>query len=232
VSFTYGLGFSTLAAGTLVDLDLVIQPDASLKATRVEVNDLAAVATSIGPPISPTSKTGEFVILPVEAEGCTILCANTFQYDTSTVFGVSGQFTNVQSLPFTVSFASSTLVPGQNVSNFSSSASQGAQIATTATLLPQTLNGTVTSVSTANGFTVYTVSLAPYDLIPTLQQYVGPITRLNTPNIVNVYVDANTSLLNSSPIDLGNNFRFRGLIFDDNGTLRMDCSQINDGVPE
>jgi hypothetical protein len=26
--------------------------------------------------------------------------------------------------------------------------------------------------------------------------------------------------------------RFNGLVFNDNGTLRMDCGQINDGVAE
>lgn len=27
-------------------------------------------------------------------------------------------------------------------------------------------------------------------------------------------------------------WRFCGLVFNDNGTLRMDCAQINDGVAE
>jgi len=77
------------------------------------------------------------------------------------------------------------------------------------------------------------VALAPYDLIPTLQGQVGPITRLNSPvNVVYVYADTNTRLFNSAPLSAGSLLRFRGLIFDDNGTLRMDCDQVNDGVPE
>jgi len=28
----------------------------------------------------------------------------------------------------------------------------------------------------------------------------------------------------------GATFRFYGLVFNDNGTLRMDCAQVNDGV--
>jgi len=39
-------------------------------------------------------------------------------------------------------------------------------------------------------------------------------------------------MLASAPVAPGGVFRFRGLLFDDNGTLRMDCSQINDGVAE
>jgi hypothetical protein len=30
----------------------------------------------------------------------------------------------------------------------------------------------------------------------------------------------------------GGTFRFYGLVFNDNGTLRMDCAQVNDGVDE
>ena len=37
-------------------------------------------------------------------------------------------------------------------------------------------------------------------------------------------------MLNSQPIAAGNNFRFYGLVFNDNGALRMDCAQVNDGV--
>jgi hypothetical protein len=59
------------------------------------------------------------------------------------------------------------------------------------------------------------------------------VNRLNSPaNVIQAYVDSNTQLLNSAPIAMGSLLRFRGLIFDDNGTLRMDCGQINDGVPE
>lgn len=38
--------------------------------------------------------------------------------------------------------------------------------------------------------------------------------------------------LNSSTVSAGGLFRFYGLIFNDYGTLRMDCAQVRDGVPE
>ncbi len=47
-----------------------------------------------------------------------------------------------------------------------------------------------------------------------------------------VYADSNTQMLNTSPITVGSVVRFYGLVFNDNGTLRMDCAEINDGVPE
>jgi hypothetical protein len=65
-----------------------------------------------------------------------------------------------------------------------------------------------------------------------LQQYVGPYPHTNSPASVTVYVDANTQLLNHGLINPGSLVRFRGLVFDDNGTMRMDCGQIYDGVAE
>ncbi|HEX4545116.1 MAG TPA: hypothetical protein VH110_02065, partial [Candidatus Acidoferrum sp.] len=128
------------------------------------------------------------------------------------------------------------LLLGQNVSVFSSGQlmGQGFELVTTATLSPQVVNGTITAVSNVNNFTIYSVTLAPYSLIPTLQNTAGTtVNRLNAPaNVVQVYVDSNTQLLNSAPIGMGSLLRFRGLLFNDNGALRMDCAQINDGVPE
>jgi hypothetical protein len=232
--------FSTLAAGTLLNMDVAIQPDASLLAARVEVDDLAAPTTSIGPFISLSSVPTQFVTLPAETEGCTIggtlFCGIIFNFDNNSVFSVSREFSNVQSLPFPAAFTGPGLLLGQNISVFSSGQlmGQGFELVTTATLSPQVVNGTVTAVSNVNNFTVYSVTLAPYSLIPTLQNTAGTtVNRLNGPaNVVQAYVDSNTQLLNSAPIATGSLLRFRGLIFDDNGTLRMDCGQINDGVPE
>jgi hypothetical protein len=93
---------------------------------------------------------------------------------------------------------------------------------TTVTLMPQTINGTIGSVTTSGSFEVYTLNLAPYDFIPTL----------NGATSVVVYVDNNTQLLNSAPFGMGSVIRFSGLIFNDGGVLRMDCRQVNDGVAE
>ena len=230
-------GFTTLAVGTLVDTDLVIQPDGSLRAARVEVDDLTAPTTSIGPELlGPDPQPNEFSTLAIETEGCTVtavpFCNIIFQYNPSTMFNISGEFTNLQSLPFAPTFSAATMFPGQNFSVFSAGTFQAPQPVTTVTLLPQTLNGTVTAVSAANSFTVYTVALAPYDLIPTTQGFVNLVRHLNNPNIVMVYVDSDTQLLNSTPVATGSVLRFRGLLFDDNSTVRMDCNLIRDGVPE
>jgi Domain of unknown function (DUF5666) len=231
-------GFSSLTVGTVVDLDVAIQPDASLLATRIEVNDSAAAEASIGELYAPGSQTDQFVSLPTEQLGCTIsalgLCSNAYQFDGNTVFRFSNQLSNVQNLPFTPSFDSSSKFLGQNFSSLSSGIlnAQSFAMVRTATLMPQTINGTVIAVSSQAGFSIYTVAIASHALVPTLQGYVGPINRLNSPTTVIVYVDTNTQFLSSTALNTGALLRFRGLLLNDNGTLRMDCAQILDGVPE
>jgi hypothetical protein len=80
----------------------------------------------------------------------------------------------------------------------------------------------VTALSQENGFTVYTVALGAYDLFPVLQQYVGPYPHINQPTSEMVYVDRNTQPLNHGQINPGSLLRFRGLVFDDNSTMRME----------
>jgi len=97
-------------------------------------------------------------------------------------------------------------------------------------LIPQTIDGTISSSSTTGNFTVYTVTLASYDLFPQLAVQQGQTTLLTNPNEVQVYVDSNTQMLNTQSLAAGSTLRFYGLVFNDNGTLRMDCGQISDGV--
>ena len=68
--------------------------------------------------------------------------------------------------------------------------------------------------------------------MPALAVQPGQTTATTGPSGVVVYVDSNTQLLNTKQLAVGTVFRFNGLLFNDNGTLRLDCAQINDGVPE
>src|SRR5262249_34449046 len=157
-----------------------------------------------------------------------------FRYDGTTNFAVSSEYANLKNLPFVPVFTNTSFLAGQNISVFSSGVTDARsfETATTITLKPQTLNGTVTAISSEGGFTVYTVSLASYDLIPVLQSDAGTQIRINDPSTVMVYVDASTQKLNSTSIAAGTVLRFTGLVFDDMGTLRMDCGQIKDGVAQ
>jgi hypothetical protein len=79
---------------------------------------------------------------------------------------------------------------------------------------------------------VYTVVLAPYDLFPALAVQAGQVTLLNNPNVVEVYGDASTQRINSTSLTPGSTLRFNGLVFNDNGTLRVDCAQVREGVAQ
>jgi hypothetical protein len=72
----------------------------------------------------------------------------------------------------------------------------------------------------------------PYDIAPALHGTEMDTNKVTNPATLTVYDDADTQLLNSSPISVGSVLRFTGLIFDDNSALRMDCGQILDGVPQ
>jgi hypothetical protein len=231
-------GLSSLATNELVNLDVAIQSDGSLLATRVEVDDATAPVAAVGTYLFPGTVSGQVITLSQERNGCQALgapfCGELFEDDNTTAFRTSGQFSNVASLPFSATFDSSTMVPGENISIFYPGTFdvQSFQNATTVTLAPQTLNGTVTAVSNQNGFAVYTVSLASYNLFPTLQMFntLGP--HLTDPTTLVVYVDTSAQMLNSGMIQVGSLLRFRGLVFNDNGALRMDAGQIYDGVPD
>jgi hypothetical protein len=98
--------------------------------------------------------------------------------------------------------------------------------------MPQTINGTVFGASSSGAFQVYSVSLASYDLPTILVTQSGQSYTLNNPSTVEVYIDSNTELLNKQPLAVGGLFRFNGLLFNDAGTMRMDCAEVNDGVAE
>jgi hypothetical protein len=232
---------SGLTAGMPVDMDLAIQPDGSLLATRVAVYDTntANLSIAFGPPMGiypPYDQSPYPVMWALEVEQKSqpnVLTSFTGAYGLNATSQISGEFANVQSLPFSATFNSANLVAGQNVL-FTLHAASPVQFPpiSTITLLPQTIDGTVAAIGSAGNFTTYTVTLAPYDLFPNLAVQGGQTTLLTNPNTVVVYADSNTQMLNSSTVSAGGLFRFYGLVFNDNGTLRMDCAQVNDGVAE
>jgi hypothetical protein len=231
-------GASQLAAGMPVDMDATIQADGTLLATRVAVYDTTPsnLSFSIGPLIYATALVQIMNPLSIENQGPAYLGYNggPTEYNfVNAAFQISGQMANVSTLPFPASFSIANAVAGQNI--FVTThlrTSSGAFQAASVTLLPQTINGTVTAVSSSGTFTTYTISLAAYNLFPDLADLRGLPTMLTNPGSVVVYVDSNTQMLNTAPLAVGAVLRFNGLVFNDNGTLRMDCAQINDGVAE
>ena len=227
-------GLSALAVGTFVNMDGAIQSNGSLLATRIAVEDASAAAVFRGPLMQVASSTSALFIHAREMQGAGMPGFPTGESLPvkfgSAAFQISGQLANLGSLPFVPSFNASNMVPGQEVYVSTASFQDGIySVATTMTLMPQTINGTITAVSKSGNFTDYTVTLAPYDLFPMLAVQPGQTVE-NNPDQVEVYVDSNTQMLNTQSLAAGSTLRFYGLVFNDNGTLRMDCAQVSDGV--
>jgi hypothetical protein len=236
-------GYSALASGMFVNMDGALQPNGSIAAQRIAVEDPSAVNMLTGPLLSIDSETPVLTLYGRQEQGplsptgpggsAEYFDIPEIDFSTAT-FGISGQLTNVQNLPFVASFNAANMVAGQNVDLSTGPLSLTGGVYTvgnTITLIPQTVDATVVASSTGgNGFTDYTVSLAPYDLFPTLAVQPGQTTLLNNPSQMEVYVDSSTHQLNTQTLAPGGTFRFYGLVFNDDGTLSMDCAQVNDGV--
>ena len=243
--------FSQLAVGMPVDVDGALQQGGSITASRLAVYDTNTTNLSIdiGPLLltnmtwSGLSSSSHLLALQgAEASEGKILGMSHYPYwdYSNATFQTTAQFSNVTSLPFSASFNSSNMAAGQRVmltSHLPSIPQQNPYgnpqpTVNTVTLLPQVVNGTVSSITTEGGFTLYTVTLASYDIAPTFAATPNQNSALANPSTVVVYADSNAQMLNTAPIAVGSVARFYGLVFNDNGTLRMDCAQINDGVAE
>lgn len=231
-------GASQLATGMAVDMDVAIQADGTLQATRVAVYDTnpSNLSFSSGPQAYVSDSAPTMNPLAVEEQSLDFSYPQNgaIPYNISgATYQISGQLTNLSTLPFTASFTAANMVPGQNIFVTTHATTNNLPLqATTLTLLPQTINGTISAISSNGNFTTYTVTLAAYDLFPNLAGQSGQATLLTHPNSVVAYVDSNTLTFNTSTPTVGSVVRFNGLVFNDNGTLRMDCAAIGDGVAE
>jgi len=234
---------SSLAPGQLIDLDIALQPDTTYTASRVDVLDPTATDLNTGQLLELDPSYHNYVMTDaVQQQGADLSSQPVgmgypYEFGSATTFQVSGQSVSLSNLPFQAEFDGSTLAPGQMVSIGSTSISvQGGTWTqpTSITLVPQTIDGAVSAVATSGSYTVYTVQLAPYDLIAQMNSPSGaPVTyRLQNADQVFVYANSSTSKMNSSPPGVGGTFRFHGMLFNDGGVLRMAADQVSDGVPQ
>ena len=233
-------GLGQLTAGMPVDMDVAIQQDGSLMASRIAVydTDTANLNVFIGPMNTVVASPTQLSVISQEQQG--YLDKTSYYLGAlpgnlgDAEYQISGALTNRESLPFAARFETGNMVAGQTVSMTSHAASfsSGSLPVATVTLMPQTINGTISAISSEGGFTTYTVTLAPYDLFPNLAYQPDQATLLTNPNTIVVYADRHTQGRNAAVLAAGGIFRFNGLVFNDAGTLRMDCAQINDGVAE
>ena len=229
-------GLTTLTQGTFVDMDLAAQSDGSLLATRVAVHDPAAVDVVSGPVAQVAAAVPAIFSYGQQVQGPDQL-GNTAPFDLSkATFSISQQYSNLANLPFTPDFQSSNLVPGQNVYITTPASTvtgiNSYPLANTMTLMPQTVDGVVTAIDSSGDFDVYTITLASYNLFPALAGQQGATNLIGEPQQIVVYADGNASQASTAEPAIGGTYRFHGLVFNDAGTLRMDCDQVDAGVTQ
>ncbi len=230
-------GFSALATGMMANLVAQINSDGSLQVTRMAVEDLNTVNLTVasGPITSVSSAIPVFLELEQQGEGSLLAAPSEYYSFPTAAFQIAGP-ANVEDLPFPAMFDSSNIFSGEATYVTTNATTVMPEptyvVASSVTLIAQTIDGVVTSTGSEGNFTTYTISLAPYDLVPNLAVQPGQTTALANPSSVVVYVDSNTQLTNSQPVNVGVTYRFHGLLFDDSGTARLDCDQISDGVPQ
>lgn len=224
-------GFSAISNGMLLNFDAAIQSDGTMTATRVATLDAGAQNVMVGPVIqsaaqSPAVAQPSVSVLGGQQQGVDFTAEPTsfapFTLPPGATWQVAPQISNTSSLPFNAVFDFNGLFEGQMVAATSGSLSNSGGYITgrTMTLMPQTIDGTVTTVSSSGNFTVYTLQLNPLDTIP----------ALGGPSAVEVYVAPGTVGAGNVTAAVGETLRSTGVIFNDSGTLRMDCTQLNEGV--
>ncbi|MGH9534049.1 MAG: DUF5666 domain-containing protein [Terriglobales bacterium] len=221
-----------LMPNTYIQADAALQADGSLLATRIEVDDAQALYWTLANAMSGVFTTdSSFIANGVETLGTSPLDGGSlYSLTSNTAFKTDAAFINLARLPFTPVFNAQTMVGGQTISLFYSqslgqTSQPGYPPVRTVVLEPQSLEGAITAVTPSGQFTVYTISLNTGDLLPEVQPIVGPFPHPLNAATVYAYADAST-LMPAGGVTAGSDALFRGLLFDDQGTLRMDCERI------
>jgi hypothetical protein len=116
-----GIGnFSGLVAGIIANLDLTLQSDGSLLATRIEVDDSGAtnvLAGPIGTVFGAQSNILELGRTNEEFNQNSVPGSNfmPYSFDAGTAFKLSGEIAVPSNLPFSPTFDSSNMIADQNV---------------------------------------------------------------------------------------------------------------------
>ncbi|HZD77483.1 MAG TPA: DUF5666 domain-containing protein [Acidobacteriaceae bacterium] len=221
-----GIGsLSALPPNVPADVDVAIQTDGSLLATRIQVEDASALGAWIGPLVGTYSTGAYQEILPRLWQDPTSPTHTSndypyrFQFTDNTPYQLNGAAYDLTDLPFTPTFvAFSDVALGQGLSiSWTTQQLLGSQPQTearAATLMPRTFSGSITSVITQDNYTEYTLTLANNDFM----------VPLNNVTSITAYTNAGTRM-EDGPLSMGMAVNLHGLLFSDRGALRLVCDQ-------
>lgn len=222
-------GFSALAVGDIVEVDTATQSDGSLLALRVEVDDddMQPGVLLVGPVMtvtgSPATSFTQIVRQEIGGSSSTLAQTDTITITSTTKFRLPHRLGDLDddSLPFGGTFSAATLFAGQNVAVTADTVANNAATAKTVTLSPQTVDGTIASISTGQDMrtTTYTITLDSMSWLATLTGQTK----------VTVYTNGNLEEINKTTLAVGSTARFNGFLFNVNGALTLFADVEADG---
>jgi hypothetical protein len=216
-------GFSAMAVGALVEVDVAVQADSSLLALRIDeqVAPTAAAQQLVGPVVAVTGSPATSFTQLVRQKIGAAPTSTAVEKDTITVTGTTqwllpGMWKNmvVSGVPFTPTFNASTLFAGQVVGVATNGVSNNAATATSVILAPQTVSGIIT----AGVAPACTACWANLTLTLPAGSWLATVTGKTT---VTVLLPGNVQAITSATPVAGNTVRFNGFLFSNNGTLTL-----------
>ena len=212
-------GFSALAVNAFVQVDTQTQTNGELLAVRIaeQAPPPANGMMLVGPVTAVTGSPATSFTQVVRQQVGPNATANPIQVDTiaingSTTFQLPFQLNNLSggTLPFTATFSASTMFAGQNVAVATNGVSNNAATALNIALAPQTVDGTIASVTAGSGGAeIYTITL----------NSTGWLVKLTGLSTVTVYTNGNLQQVGPTAPTVGSTIRFNGFLFKSNGAL-------------
>lgn len=218
--------FSGLAVGMFVEVDIQIQADASLLATRVEEH--AAPNPSgemlVGPVIavagSPATSFTQVVRQKFGATSSAAVEKDTINIDSNTKFLLPGRLQDLEhgdsAMPTSYTFSAATLFAGQVVAVSTTNLSNNTATANTVALAPQTVGGTVTAAV----FPACIPCTGQVTLTIPSDSWLATVTGKTTV-VVEVPTSNAFQVLGNGSVTVGSTVRFNGFLFNNNGTLTL-----------
>jgi hypothetical protein len=238
-------GFSGLAVGALVEVDVITQTNGALLAARVEqqVPPNATAEMLVGPVTAVTGSPATSFTQVVRQKigptpSTTPIETDTITVNGSTAFLFPGRFATVSAtaaapaLPFAADFSASTLFAGQVVSVATNGVTNNAATANSVALAPQTVDGTITGIyppvnNVVPNWAKTVIALPSGSWLATVtgQSSVTVYTPIGCPTAAGCYLQQ----INSTPPAVGNTIRFNGFLFKNSGSLVMVALVQADG---
>jgi hypothetical protein len=217
-------GFSALAVGALVEVDVAVQSNASFLALRVEeqVPPNATAELLVGPVTAVTGSPATSFTQIVRQQVGPAPTTTPVQKDTITVTGTTqfvlpGQFANLVTagVPFTPTFNASTLFAGQVVAVETSGVTSNAATAQTVFLAPQTVSGTITG----GAMPMCIPCWGQLTLTLPTDSWLATVTGQSTVNVI--VPTASLQALPGATAATSSVVRFNGFLFKSNGVLTL-----------